>query len=127
MTREARRALFAGTVLLLLGTCIGAMGTHALKPRLSADNYAVLQVAVQYQFLNALGLLGVGLVADRWPGAWIHRASLLLIAGVALFSGSLYLILMGVPRWFGVLTPIGGVCLMLGWAFACVAVLRTAR
>jgi uncharacterized membrane protein YgdD (TMEM256/DUF423 family) len=51
----------------------------------------------------------------------------LLIAGVVLFSGSLYLLLMGAPRWFGVVTPIGGVCLTLGWAFACVAVLRAAR
>lgn len=127
MSREVRRALFAGTVLLALATIIGAMGTHSLKPKMSVDNYAVLQVAIQYQFFNSLGLLGVGVIADRWPSVWIRRASLLLIAGVVLFSGSLYLILLGVPKIFGVITPVGGLCLILGWAAASLAVLRAAH
>ena len=127
MSRAARRALLTGTLFLALATVIGAMGTHALKPRLSADDYGVLQVAIQYQFYNSLGLLGVGLIADRWPGAWIHRAAVLLIVGVALFSGSLYLILLGAPKIVGVLTPAGGLCLILGWAAAALAVLRAAR
>jgi uncharacterized membrane protein YgdD (TMEM256/DUF423 family) len=115
MQREARRFCQLAALLLALATLIGAVGAHALKVRLSADRYDVLQTAVHYQFFHALGLLALGLLLDRLPLRTLRVAGWLLFAGVLLFCGSLYLMLAGAPRMLGVLTPIGGLALIVGW------------
>jgi uncharacterized membrane protein YgdD (TMEM256/DUF423 family) len=126
MQLQARRFCQLAAVLLALATLIGALGAHALRPHLSADRYEVLQTALHYQFFHSLGLLGLGLAADRVMAPLLRVAGWLLFAGVLLFSGSLYLILAGAPRWVGVLTPIGGLALIIAWALAAVA-LHSAR
>ena len=109
-------------LLLALATLIGALGAHALKGRLDADRYQVLQTALQYQFFHALGLLALAVLLDRLPSPALSVAAWLLFAGVLLFSGSLYLLLAGAPRTIGVLTPIGGLALIGGWCTAAIAV-----
>jgi uncharacterized membrane protein YgdD (TMEM256/DUF423 family) len=108
-------------------TLAGAFGAHALKGRLAPGDYELLQTAVQYQFIHALGLLLVGMLLSRNSQRALCVAADLLLAGVLLFSGSLYLLLGGAPRMFGVLTPIGGACLIAGWCTAAYALLRSAR
>jgi len=125
MEPQARRFCMLAALLLALATLVGALGAHALKPRLSADRYEVLQTAVLYQFLHSLGLLGLGLLSDRLRQPLLHRAGWLVFAGVILFSGSLCLLLCGAPRLFGVLTPLGGLCLIGGWCLAALALLRS--
>jgi uncharacterized membrane protein YgdD (TMEM256/DUF423 family) len=110
---------------MALATLVGAIGTHRLKGTLSTEAYGVLQTAVLYQFLHALGLLFVGILLQRRSERLLGIAADLLLAGVLLFSGSLYALLCGAPRGFGVLTPIGGLCLIVGWCVAAAAVLRT--
>jgi uncharacterized membrane protein YgdD (TMEM256/DUF423 family) len=122
--RASRRALAAGAVLLALATAIGALGAHALKGRLPADSYAVLQTAVQYQFFNALGLLVVGTLLGGAANSALCLAADLLLAGVLLFCGSLYALLCGAPRALGLLTPLGGLALISGWCVAAVALWR---
>ena len=98
---------------------LGAFGAHALKTRLGADALAVWQTAVQYHFWHALALLAV----PQLTGAWAKAAGWLFVAGVLMFSGSLYALAFGAP--LGVVTPLGGVALILGWvAFAVAAVRR---
>lgn len=121
MQAQARRFCQLAALLLALATLIGAVGAHALKQRLSADRYEVLQMAVHYQFFHALGLLALGLLLDRLPRRRLRAAGWLLFAGVLLFSGSLYLILAGAPRLIGVLTPVGGLVLIIGWCMAAMA------
>jgi uncharacterized membrane protein YgdD (TMEM256/DUF423 family) len=116
----------AAALLLALATLVGALASHALKARLSADRLAVLQTAVYYQFFHALGLLGIGLALERWGSRALLVAARLVLSGVLLFCGSLYLLLAGAPRVFGVLTPLGGLCLIAGWCAAAWA-LRPAR
>jgi uncharacterized membrane protein YgdD (TMEM256/DUF423 family) len=82
------------------------------------DRYEVLQTAVHYQFVNALGLLLVGIAAERIAAPLLRTAGALLLLGVLLFSGSLYLILAGAPGWFGVVTPVGGLSMIAGWLLA---------
>ena len=123
--RPSRRALVAGASLLALGTAIGALGAHLLKERLGPDRYAILQTAVLYQFVNALGLLALGILQVRGPRRGLRVAADLVLAGVLLFSGSLYALLAGAPRALGVLTPLGGVALISGWCVAAIALLRT--
>ena len=115
MKAQARRFCQLAAVLLGLATIIGAAGAHALRSQLVGDRYEIFQTAVHYQFIHALGLLGVGVLVDRVPASSLRLAGWLLLTGVLLFSGSLYLILAGAPRWVGVLTPIGGLALILAW------------
>jgi uncharacterized membrane protein YgdD (TMEM256/DUF423 family) len=121
MQVQARRFCQLAAVLIALATILGALGSHLLRPRLTADHYEVLQTALHYQYFHALGLFGIGLLLDRFGLALLRLAGWLLFAGVLLFSGSLYLILAGAPRFMGVLTPIGGLALILAWALAAYA------
>jgi uncharacterized membrane protein YgdD (TMEM256/DUF423 family) len=120
MRAPARRFCQLAALLLALATLIGAVGAHALKVRLSADRYDVLQTALHYQFFHALGLLGLGLLLDRLPLRTLQAAGWLLFAGVLLFSGSLYLLLGGAPGLVGVLTPVGGLALIAAWCLIAV-------
>ena len=119
-----RRALVAGALLMALATAVGALGTHALKATLTADRYGVLQTAVLFQFLHALGLLFIGVRLAQRVDRVLCLAGDLLLAGVLLFSGSLYALLGGAPRAIGLLTPLGGLCLIVGWCVAAIALLR---
>ena len=116
--------MVAGAVLLALGTAIGAFGAHVLKPRLAPERFDILQTAVLYQFINALGLLILGALATQRADRGLRLAANLLLAGVLLFCGSLYLLLAGAPRLLGVVTPVGGLCLIAGWCVAAVALSR---
>jgi uncharacterized membrane protein YgdD (TMEM256/DUF423 family) len=117
----ARRFCMLAALLLALATVIGALAAHAIKPRLPADQYAVLQTALQYHSVHALGLMGIGLLCDRLPVRALQVAGWLIFCGVVLFSGSLYLLLAGAPRPLGVLTPLGGLSLLAGWCAVALA------
>jgi uncharacterized membrane protein YgdD (TMEM256/DUF423 family) len=121
MQAQARRFCQVAAVLLALATLIGALGAHVLQPRLSPQRYEVLQTALHFQFFHALGLLAVGVLLDRLALRTLRAAAWLLFAGVLLFSGSLYLLLVGAPRMIGLLTPIGGLALIAGWSIAAIA------
>jgi uncharacterized membrane protein YgdD (TMEM256/DUF423 family) len=122
MQLQARRFCQLAAWSLALATILGALGAHALRPRLTPDRYEVLQTALHYQYFHSLGLLGIGLLSDRLPAKpQLRIAGWLLFTGVLLFSGSLYLILSGAPRFIGMLTPVGGVALILGWCLAAFA------
>jgi len=80
---------------------------------------AVWHTAVQYHFWHALGLLAVGLSGFYFQEIWLKAAGWLFVVGVVLFSGSLYALALGAPRWLGAVTPLGGLAFILGWlAFA---------
>jgi len=119
MSRAGRGFAGFAALLLALATIIGALSAHVLKGRLSADQYEILQTAVQYQFFHSLGLLAVGLWLDRRPVAALRTAAWLLAVGIVLFSGSLYGLLAGPSGGLrilvGVLTPLGGVALIVSW------------
>ena len=114
-----------GALALLLGVAAGAFGAHALKGRLSAEMLAVWETAVRYQMWHGLALLAVGLHADRIGGA--STACMLYVAGIAMFSGSLYWLSLGGPRWLGPVTPLGGTAWLLGHGWLAWALLRAVR
>lgn len=105
-------AAFAG----FTGVALGAFAAHDLRSRLSAEYLAVFHTGVQYQLVHALALLGVGLLALHVPSRTLGIAGGAFAVGVLLFSGSLYaLTLSGIGR-LGMITPIGGVAFLVGWA-----------
>ena len=105
----------AGSLLAFLGVALGAFGAHALKSRLDADTLATFEVGVRYQMYHALALLAVGWACTRWPGTLATASGWLFVAGTVVFSGSLYALSLSGVRWFGAITPIGGVALLAGW------------
>lgn len=127
MQPQARRFCQLAAVLLALATVLGALGAHLLRSRLAPDRYEILQTALSYQFFHSLGLLALGLIFDRLPSKSIRIAGWLLLVGIVLFSGSLYLILAGAPRIVGVLTPIGGLALIAAWCVTVFALRASAR
>ena len=115
----------AACLVAALAVAAGAFGAHALKGRLDADALALWKTAVDYQFWHALGLLALAMM--RGPrSALATVAASLLLAGIALFSGSLYALALGAPRLVGVLTPFGGVALIAGWLCLAIALWRKA-
>jgi uncharacterized membrane protein YgdD (TMEM256/DUF423 family) len=110
----ARRVLAAAGVLLALATLAGALGAHTLH-HWSAQRLDVYDTAVRYQFYHSLGLLGIGLTLRTLDVAPLRAAALLMVAGIVLFSGSLYALTLGAPRLLGAVTPLGGLALIAGW------------
>ncbi len=101
---------------MLLGVVLGAFAAHGLKARLSEHSLAVFQTGVHYQFLHSLALLFLGLayrlgIADPL----LKAAGICFIIGILFFSGSLYWLANGGPRWLGPITPIGGTLFLVGW------------
>jgi len=85
----------------------------------------VYQTAVQYHFWHALALFGVALAWPHLPDpSWLRVAGWLFVAGLLLFCGSLYALALGAPRQTGLVTPVGGLSLILGWLALAVAALR---
>ena len=94
-----------------VAVALGAFGAHALKGTLATHNTAeVWKTAVLYHFLYALGLLVLATVV---PTA--RTTAGLFIAGIVIFSGSLYLLALTNIKWFGAITPVGGLCFLAGW------------
>jgi uncharacterized membrane protein YgdD (TMEM256/DUF423 family) len=120
-----RAALVLGSGFAFLGVALGAFGAHALRGRLAPEMLAIYQTGVQYQMFHALGLVLIGAVADRLDAArLVAWATGLLASGVLLFSGSLYALAWTGARGLGAVTPLGGVCFLLGWLLLAVAAVR---
>lgn len=100
-----------------LAVSLGAFAAHGLKARLSAELLATFQTGVQYHMYHALALFGTGLLALHFPASSAARgAGYAFLAGIVLFSGSLYVLSLSGIRWLGAITPLGGVAFLLGWA-----------
>ena len=121
---DARKTLAVAGALIALATVLGAFGAHALKAHLSQDKLAVYETAVRYHFFHALGLLAVGVLMRSVDGELLRWSALLVLVGIILFSGSLYLLTFGAPRFLGVVTPLGGLALIVGWGMFAVTMWR---
>jgi uncharacterized membrane protein YgdD (TMEM256/DUF423 family) len=115
MQDEARRFLLVAGVSLALATALGAFGTHALEPRLTAARFRSFETAVSYQFFHSLGLLGIGLYLRTQASRAITISGWLLVAGMTLFCGSIYALTFGAPRAVIALAPVGGTLLISAW------------
>lgn len=119
------RLVSLGAALALVGVALGAFGAHGLRGRVSPDLLAVYQIGVQYHQFHALALLLAGLLADR--GLRAKAVPGLFVAGIVLFSGSLYLMALTGLRGLGAITPLGGICFLSGWASLAAAAFRAEK
>jgi uncharacterized membrane protein YgdD (TMEM256/DUF423 family) len=112
----AKTFLMVAAISGLLAVIIGAFGAHGLKARISEDLMVVYQTGVQYHFYHTLVLLIVGVLLIQYPQAsLLHWSGYLFIAGMIIFSGSLYILALTGVKWLGAITPIGGVAFIAGW------------
>ncbi len=118
-----RVALLVGCFYGLTAVILGAMGAHALQDKLTPKLLNSFSVGARYQLMHAVLLVGLGLWARSFSSTMIHAAIGLIIVGVLLFSGSIYVLVL--LRWkVGIVTPIGGLCMIIGWAMMFVAALQ---
>ena len=113
-----------GASFAFIGVAAGAFGAHALQTRLSPERMATFEVAVRYQMYHALALLAVAWATTRWPTSGANAAGWLFVFGIVVFSGTVYGLALGGPRWLGAITPIGGLSFLTGWAILAWVVVR---
>ncbi len=117
--------LIAGAVFAAIAVIAGAFGAHFLKARLTADSLQVFETAVRYQFYHAFALLATGILYKEFSKKLLKWSGTLFIAGIFLFSGSLYILCTGTSfKWIGAITPFGGLCFIMGWLFMVVAFIK---
>lgn len=112
-----RTFLILASLLGFAAVAIGAFAAHLLKERLTPDLFAVFEVGVRYHMYHALALFVVAWAATQYPQVDFSPSGWFFIAGILLFSGSLYCMSLTGALWLGAITPLGGVSFLLGWGW----------
>jgi uncharacterized membrane protein YgdD (TMEM256/DUF423 family) len=107
--------LAVGAIAAGIGVAIGAFGAHGLKSRVDPQMLAAFETGVRYHLYHALALLAVAWVSSRSMSTLPSAAGWAFVAGILLFSGSLYLLVLTGTKWLGAITPLGGLAFLLGW------------
>jgi uncharacterized membrane protein YgdD (TMEM256/DUF423 family) len=123
---NARNTVIFAGVLGAVTVAAGAFGAHGLQPRVDADALEIWKTGTHYSLVHAVVLLALGLAGGPWTRAR-QLATSLLGAGCVIFSGTLYAMTLGAPRWLGAVTPLGGLCLIAGWCATAVFGWRALR
>jgi len=125
MRGNAKVFLAIGCIAALLAVAAGAFGAHALKGHIAPELMPVYRTGVEYHFYHAFGMILVGLAAFHLPPSAVLRgAGWAMLAGIVLFSGSLYLLALTGLRWLGAITPLGGTAFIVGWGLFAAAAIR---
>ncbi|MCE9685184.1 DUF423 domain-containing protein [Shewanella sp. AS16] len=120
-----RKGLFLlGAVSGFLAVAFGAFGAHALKSLVSVELIATFRLGVEYHFYHTFALIAVALAGHWLSSRLLDWAAYAFLAGIGLFSGSLYAYVLTGAKWLVFITPIGGVCFLLGWLLLAVALWR---
>ncbi len=120
----------AAAILGALAVALGAFGAHALRQKLSEAALNIFETGVRYQFYHVIALLAVGILFKDFGNKWMVWAGWLFIAGIILFSGSLYLLtyIKGTEKtaynWIGAITPFGGLAFIAGWLFVLIGLFK---
>ena len=127
----AKMYLFLSAISGFIAVGLGAFGAHGLKNRLTPELLAAYQTGVQYHFIHTLALLGlaVWMLSSAEFSRWAGWSANFMLIGILLFSGSLYAMAFmsmagGFPKWLGPITPLGGLCFMIGWGLLAVAAIK---
>jgi uncharacterized membrane protein YgdD (TMEM256/DUF423 family) len=119
-----RLFLLFGAVSGFLTVAMGAFGGHLLRGDIEPRLYEAFQTGVEYQGVHTVTLLVIAVLEQRTASLWLTRSGWLILAGITLFSGSLYLMALSGVRALGMITPIGGVALLLGWLALAITALQ---
>lgn len=112
---KERTLIAAGAINMFIAVGCGAFGAHGLKRMISEEMLAIWHTAVTYQVMHALGMMAIALLMPRMAGAAMRWAGNLMLAGIVVFSGSLYLLALTGTRILGAITPLGGAAFLAAW------------
>ena len=113
---NSRIILASGLLFMLLAVALGAFGAHAIRATVNAEQMDIWQTASEYHFYHALGLVALGVWMESRPANLLcYVSGVLLVVGILLFCGSLYLMVLTHNPALGIITPIGGVLFLLAW------------
>jgi len=99
------------------GVAAGAFGAHLLRDKLSPELYDIFETAVRYQLYHTFALVVAAWAMEKYEQRQFIKAGWLFVSGVALFSGSLYILVFTEARWLGMITPVGGFAFLAGWFY----------
>ncbi|PWW41384.1 uncharacterized membrane protein YgdD (TMEM256/DUF423 family) [Idiomarina loihiensis] len=116
--------LIVAAILGGTGVMLGAFASHGLKSKLSESLLSAFETGVTYQFYHALALFALALWLKQSQSVWFVASGYLWLAGVVLFSGSLYALALTGVKWFGPITPIGGLLFIAGWVSLLVGAIK---
>ena len=127
MPQTAKVFLILGSINAALVVLLGAFGAHGLKARMTAEMLSVYQTGIHYHLFHALGLIAAGLVATQISdSSYLRWSGWLMLVGIILFSGSLYLLSVSGLRWLGMITPFGGISFIIAWILFVVSIVKSA-
>ena len=109
--------LIVASIMSCLGVMLGAFAAHLLKEKLSQEMLSIFEVGVRYHMYHALALFAVAWLMVQFPEVGVPPAGWLFVVGICIFSGSLYALSLTGVRWLGMITPVGGICFLVGWAW----------
>jgi uncharacterized membrane protein YgdD (TMEM256/DUF423 family) len=104
-----------GSLLSAIAVGLGAFGAHALRGRLTPEDFGIFETASRYLGLQSIGIIGFSLLMLRLDSLPLKIGALALTAGAIIFSGSLYILIFTGTRAWGAVTPVGGLLLIVGW------------
>lgn len=114
-----------GALMCMLAVAFGAFGAHALKGQLDSYYLEIYKTGVLYHLIHALAIVLIGVIAQLLPhDRKVITSGYLMLAGVVIFSGSLYFLAISGQRWLGAITPIGGILFILAWGLLALTSLK---
>ena len=116
-----------GALNLFIAIGAGAFAAHGLKNVLSPEYLDTFKTAADYQVIHGIGMILIGLLNKHTSSAYNTVAATLMLAGIILFSGSLYALTLTGTKWLGIITPFGGVCFLVSWLIIAYYHLRYSR
>jgi uncharacterized membrane protein YgdD (TMEM256/DUF423 family) len=119
-----RKTIIWAALALLTGVAAGAFGAHGLRAWVSPERLEVWQTAVHYQLVHGLGLLAITSLRPHLHAGLLRWALRLMVAGIIVFSGSLYVLVLANLPWLGAITPLGGTAFIAAWALVMVAAMK---
>ncbi|MGI9291472.1 MAG: DUF423 domain-containing protein [Gammaproteobacteria bacterium] len=124
MRKTSTIFITAASLLLLVGTILGAVGSHALADKLTPQQLNSWELGVQYHLVHGLGIILIATLYEQWHEPLLRWAGSLMLIGVFLFSGTIYGTKLFLPTSFGVMAPFGGLSFMLGWLLLAISALK---
>lgn len=125
---KPKSLLIIGSIFMAFAVAFGAFGAHIVQDMLTPERFEVYKTGVEYHFYHAIGLLLIGVASFHIEkSAWLIWSSRLIIIGILIFSGSLYILTLTNTGWLGAITPLGGVAFILGWSFFAVSASKESK
>ncbi len=113
-----------GALLSAIGITLGAFGSHSLKTKLNPDELVIYDIATRYLMYHAIGIISLGILAYNVPESVVKVPAILMLIGIVLFSGSLYLISIKGFTKLGIITPLGGTAFIVSWVLLAINIFK---